>query len=85
MINITGLLITFSSATTATRIKNEISKYKFSAKVVQTPKSLTAGGCSYSVKTVEAALPVAEKAAEMLGVKIKNVFRFDGKNYIEYR
>ena len=85
MINITGLLITFSSATTATRIKNELTKSKFSAKVIQTPKILTKNGCSYSVKTTENALAAAEKAAEKLGVKIKNVFRFDGKDYVEYR
>lgn len=85
MINITGLLITFSSATTATRIKNELGKNNFSAKVVQTPKSLTKNGCSYSVKTTENALPVVEKAAGKLGVKIKNIFRLDGKEYVNYR
>ena len=85
MIDINGLLITFSSATTATRIKNELTKSKFSAKVVQTPKSLTKSGCSYSVKTTENALTAAEKAADKLGVKIKNIFRFDGNNYSEYR
>lgn len=85
MIDINGLLITFSSATTATRIKNELTKSKFSAKVVQTPKSLTKNGCSYSVKTTENALTEAEKAADKLGVRIKKVFRFDGKDYFEYR
>ncbi len=85
MINIDGLLITFSSATTATRVKNELAKNRFSAKVVQTPKSLTKNGCSYSVKTSENALAAAEKAAENLEVKIKSIFRFDGKDYVKYR
>ena len=85
MINISGLLIIFSSATTATRVKNELSKNKFPAKVVQTPKNLTKSGCSYSVKTTPEALPAAEKAAEDLGVKIKNIFRFDGNDYANYR
>ena len=85
MINITGLLITFSSATTATRIKNELTKKGFPAKVVQTPKNLTKNGCSYSVRTTFDALSVSEKAADALGVKIKNIFRFDGKEYINFR
>lgn len=85
MINITGLLITFSSATTATRIKNELTKKRFPAKVVQTPKILTKNGCSYSVRTTVDALPASEKAAEALGVKIKNIFRFDGKEYTNFR
>lgn len=85
MINITGLLITFSSATTATRVKNELVRKKFSAQVVQTPKSLSKSGCSYSVKTSEQALAVAEETAGNLGVKIKNVYRFDGKDYVNYR
>ena len=85
MIEINGLLITFSSATTATRIKNELTKIGFTAKVVQTPKTLTKNGCSYSVRTTENALPSAETAAGKLGVKIKNFFRFDGKEYTPYR
>ncbi|MFA7637426.1 MAG: DUF3343 domain-containing protein [Monoglobales bacterium] len=84
MIKINGLLITFSSATTATRIKNELIKNKYPAKVVQTPKSLTKNGCSYSVRTTAQAVPAAERAAENLGVRIKNIFIHDGKDYVSY-
>ena len=85
MIKITELLITFSSATTATRVKKELVQKGFSAKVIQTPKTLSKSGCSYSVKTVPDALSAAEEATHRLGVKIKNVFRFDGKEYVNYR
>ena len=84
MINITELLIVFSSATTATRVKNELVKSKFPAKVMQTPKSLSSGGCSYSIKTSRDALPTAEKMAEKLGVNIKNIFLFDGNEYTKF-
>lgn len=81
MIIIDRLLIVFSSATTATRVKNELTRNKISAKVVQTPKSLSKSGCSYSVKAPESALFAAENAAAALGVKIKNIFRENGDNY----
>lgn len=85
VIKITDLLITFSSATTATRVKKELAQNKFPAQVIQTPKNLSKNGCSYSVKTSSDALVLAEKSAEKLGVKVKNVFRFDGKEYINIR
>lgn len=85
VIKITDLLITFSSATTATRVKKELVANRFPAQVVQTPKSLSKNGCSYSVKTSLDALNLAEKSAEKLGVKIKNIFRFDGKEYVNFR
>lgn len=85
MIEIDELLIVFSSATTATRLKNELTKKRFPAKVVQTPKNLTKNGCSYSVKTSLSALSAAETFAETSGVKIKNIFRFNGNDYVIYR
>ncbi len=85
MIEITELLITFSSATTATRVKKELVSAKFYAQVIQTPKHLSSGGCTYSVLTSAPALKVAEKTASKLGVKIKNVFRYDGKEYVSIR
>ena len=81
MITIDRLLVVFSSATTATRVKNELARNKISAKVVQTPKSLSKSGCSYSVKVPESALLAAENASAALGVKIKNVFRENGNDY----
>ena len=85
MIKITDLLITFSSATTATRVKKELTSHRFPAQVIQTPKNLSKNGCSYSVKTSTDALALAEQSAENLGVKIKNVFRYDGKEYVTFR
>ncbi|MBR5586602.1 MAG: DUF3343 domain-containing protein [Clostridia bacterium] len=85
MITIDRFLIVFSSATTATRVKNELTKNKISAKVVQTPKALSKSGCSYSVKAPESALFAAESAATALGVKIKNIYREKDNDYELYR
>ena len=68
------VLIIFSSATTASRIKKFLADGGFYARVIQTPKMLSPGGCSTAVSTTAEAVPSVCRRTDELGVKIKGIF-----------
>ncbi len=75
------VLIVFASATTASRIKKLLEKEGFYARILQTPKLLSIGGCSFSVKTTEEAIKVCRRFADELSVKIKGVYKITSSGY----
>lgn len=75
------IIIVFASATTASRIKKHLIKEKYYAKVMQTPKSLSDGGCSYCVHTTSDALDESKLYAKRLDVKIKSVYKITDSGF----
>ncbi len=79
------VLIIFSSATTASRIKKFLADGGFYARVIQTPKMLSPGGCSTAVSATAEAVPSAIRHADKLGVKIKGIYEKTDGGYVPYR
>lgn len=77
------IIIIFASATTASRIKKHLTKEKYYAKVIQTPKSLSEGGCSYCVHTTADALDETTLYAKKLDVKIKAVYKTTESGFVK--
>lgn len=75
------IIIIFASATTASRVKKHLVQEKYYAKVIQTPKNLSEGGCSYCVHTTADALDEAKLYAKKLDVKIKAVYKTSSSGY----
>lgn len=68
------LLTVIGSVTTASRLKRELERRKITAAVVHTPTELGNSGCSYSIKTKRAILPVIIELAEKYKIKVKGFF-----------
>lgn len=77
-----NILIVFASATTVIRIKKQLAQLKRKAKTMQTPKSLSADGCSFSLVTSIENLAEVKNLARMLDVKIKGIYEINGTDYI---
>lgn len=67
-------LVAYNSVTFANRINNHFKYRADFLGVVHTPKSLSASGCSHSVKVRESLLRDVIEVSEGLGIKIKAVF-----------
>ncbi len=68
------IIVLYSSATTANRLKNALSREGVSASVMQTPKGLSKGGCSYCLRIGQSALPRLRELTHKMDVKIKAVY-----------
>lgn len=77
------IIIVFASATTASRVKKHLVKEKYYAKVIQTPKNLSDGGCSYCVHTTFDALEASKSYAKLLDVKIKAVYKKTDSGFVK--
>lgn len=77
------VIIIFASATTAARVKKILANEGFYSKVLQTPKQLSTGGCSFSVSSTAECIPRVREAAKKLGVKIKGIYEITGKGYVD--
>ncbi len=77
------IIIIFASATTASRVKKHLTKQKYYAKVIQTPKNLSDGGCSYCVHTTIDALDESKAYAKQLDVKIKAVYKMSESGFVK--
>ena len=77
------IMVIFASATTASRVKKYLSGKKYYAKVVQTPKQLSEGGCSYAVKTTSDAMQEAKDFAKRLDVKIRDIYKISGTEFVK--
>ena len=69
------MLVTLASSTTAMRIKRYLEKEGISARVVQTPKALSRGGCGYSLLVPESAKETVLNGAAMLTVRVRGMYR----------
>ncbi|MBQ6998366.1 MAG: DUF3343 domain-containing protein [Clostridia bacterium] len=73
------IIVVFSSITSATGVKNHLSKkYKIQSKLRQTPKNLAIAGCSYCLVVAEKDLDTVKKVARDNGLTLKGIFRNDG-------
>ncbi|NLM49778.1 MAG: DUF3343 domain-containing protein [Clostridiaceae bacterium] len=69
------MIAIFSSLTTVNRIKRYFQSHGEVVTILQTPKELSKGGCTYSIRLQERQLRLLRQAAEELGVKIKGIYR----------
>ena len=74
MIPLYDALVIYSSATTATRVKNMLYTKNIPCKVIQTPKHLSQGGCGYSVIAPQSALETIRSFSNSMSVHIKGVY-----------
>ena len=77
------IIVVFASATTASRVKKYLSSLGHYAKVAQTPKHLSEGGCSYCVKTTSDAMQETRDFAKKLDVKIKEIYKISGTEFVK--
>ncbi len=68
------MLIVLSSLTSAQRLKRILLSKKIPSEIIQTPKVISSGGCSYSLKIksedTDLILPLVKEA----GINIKGIF-----------
>lgn len=80
------MLIVLSSATSAERMKKLLAERKIFSEVVQTPKSISEGGCGYSVRIKERYKEEALTAAQSLKIAVKGVYdELGDKKDVSYR
>ncbi len=75
------VIITFASATTAARIKKQLSANGFYARVMQTPKVLSGGGCGFSVASTSECIDFVKETVKKLGVNIKGIYEIRNGGY----
>lgn len=68
------MLIVLSSATSAERLRKLLGAEKIPSEVTQTPKSISEGGCGYSLNVADARADEAVKKARELHIGIKGVY-----------
>lgn len=72
------MLIVLSSATSAERLKKLLIAEKIPSEVVQTPKSISEGGCGYSLKVGDTYAEQAVKKAKEVHMGIKGIYIEEG-------
>lgn len=77
-------LIAYNSITFANRIKKHFASDGDFVGILHTPKELSKGGCSYSVKVKPEKIKQVLDASNRFGFKIKGVYKQTGDgNYVE--
>lgn len=80
------MLVVLSSSTSAERLVRMLKRKNIFAEAVQTPKSISEGGCGYSVRVDEKFSREAEKAAKELRIAVKGLYdEFGPKNERSYK
>ena len=75
------MLATVASVNSANRIRQHIfSKNSVSAKVIQTPSSLTKEGCGYSLRFDDAHKALVSQAGKELKINIRSFYREKTEN-----
>ncbi len=67
-------LITFASQTQAGRLKSMTRKEQIDIQIVQTPKEISYGGCSFAVKCTRGDLGMLVSLCGKYGIPYKRVF-----------
>lgn len=81
-----NIIILLSSSTAAVRLKEELERNGFSARVIQTPSALAVGGCNYSVRTKGTALALAEQLVKNRGFRSRGIYLDTGaEGELRYR
>ncbi len=69
-------IIVFSSSTTASRLKRLATRGGInSVSVIQTPKSVSENGCSYSVRCPNSIISVLKSLADEYGLNYTKIYR----------
>lgn len=68
-------LVVYSSITLARRVKKQITKDGSSASVIHTPKCISKGGCSYSVRIKKNKLPEIKEISSDFDIQIMGVYK----------
>ncbi|MDO5478432.1 MAG: DUF3343 domain-containing protein [Clostridia bacterium] len=71
------MLIVLSSATSAQRLKKMLDAKKIPSRIVQTPKHLSDGGCSYSLKFDKAHLNQVSSLVSTLHISVIKIEKED--------
>ncbi len=71
-------LIICRSLTYAQRIAKVLERSGVWARVVRTPRSISKGGCGYSVRVPHGSLTTALKTLKQIGLPVKAAFSADG-------
>lgn len=69
------MLVVLSSLTSAQRLKKLLSAKNISSEIIQTPKHLSEGGCSYSLRFNESHLKEVSSLASGLHITLKKVYK----------
>lgn len=69
------MLVVLSSLTSAQRMKKLLAAKNISSEIIQTPKYLSDGGCSYSLKVNDSSLKEVNSVASGLHITIKKVYK----------
>jgi len=69
-----NIIILLSSSTSAVRLKDDLERNGYSARVIQTPSALATGGCNYSVRTKGTALALAEQTVKNRGLRSGGIY-----------
>lgn len=65
------MLATVASSTSAGRLKRKLSEFGVAVSIIQTPQALAKDGCGYSLRFDGELMPIVEKTAMELGIKIR--------------
>lgn len=78
------MLVVLISATSAERIKRYLASKKIASEIVQTPKSISNGGCGYSLRIKEIYKNDVLEASKTLHLTVKGFYEEtgDGRNRI---
>ncbi len=68
------MLVILVSATSAERIKRYLASKKIASEIVQTPKSISDGGCGYSLRIKEVYKNDVLEAAKTLHLTVKGFY-----------
>ncbi|MBQ2942883.1 MAG: DUF3343 domain-containing protein [Clostridia bacterium] len=72
------MLVVLSSSTSARRLKKLLSQKGIAAEIVQTPRYLSDGGCSYSLKVGNAYLKEVTSLTARLHISVNKIYREEG-------
>ncbi len=68
-------LAKYSSMTLASRVKKRVNRDGSYVGVIHTPKCISKGGCTYSLRFKKNKLNEVENVSHELGIKIKGLFK----------
>jgi len=73
-------LVVYSSVTLANRVKKLLSKQGEYGAVIHSPRCISHGGCSYSLKTKKHSLELVKEISNDIGITIRGIYEESIKN-----
>ncbi|MBR6719363.1 MAG: DUF3343 domain-containing protein [Clostridia bacterium] len=69
------MLVILSSVTSAQRLKKQLAARNIASEIIQTPKRLSEGGCSYSLRLNKNYLSEVSSLASSLHISVKKIYQ----------